>query len=222
VHWHGIALSNDMDAVPRLTQQPVPIHGGMTYEFTVPDPGTYMFHPHVGTQLDRGLYGPLIVEDPHEPLRYDAEFTVVLDDWTDGVGPSPHAILLRLQQNGMSGMPGMGSPAPSMSGMDMSGGGGKDASSASAAPSGTGGAPMTRMRSALLGGDAGDVAYPLYLINGRRPAAPAGFRAPPGALVRLRILNPASATAFRVALGGHRRRPARRDGGTLRRPRPPR
>jgi len=29
----------------------------------VPDAGTYWFHSHVGTQLDRGLYGPLIIEE---------------------------------------------------------------------------------------------------------------------------------------------------------------
>ena len=34
--------------------------------FEPPDSGTYWLHSHVGTQLDRGLYGPLIIEDPNE------------------------------------------------------------------------------------------------------------------------------------------------------------
>ena len=50
-----------------------------TYEFTVPDPGTYWFHPHVGVQLDRGLYGALIVRAADEPV-FDAERPLVLDD----------------------------------------------------------------------------------------------------------------------------------------------
>ena len=89
IHWHGISLRNDMDGVPGMTQPVVPPQGTFDYEFTVPDPGTFWFHPHVGLHLDRGLYAPLIVEDPAEPGRYDREYTVVLDDWTDGLGQSP-------------------------------------------------------------------------------------------------------------------------------------
>ena len=40
-----------------------------TYEFTVPDPGTYFYHPHSGVQLDRGLYGVLVVDDPARGRR---------------------------------------------------------------------------------------------------------------------------------------------------------
>ena len=93
IHWHGISLRNDMDGVPGMTQDVVPPQGAFTYEFIAPDPGTYWFHPHVGLHLDRGLYAPLIVEDPAEPGRYDREYTLVLDDWSDGVGQSPEAAL---------------------------------------------------------------------------------------------------------------------------------
>lgn len=41
----------------------------------------------------------------------------------------------------------------------------------------------------LLGGDAGDVAYPYYLVNGRTAKAPSVFRARPGDRVRIRIIN---------------------------------
>jgi multicopper oxidase len=93
IHWHGIALRNDMDGVPGMTQPVVASQGTFDYEFTVPDPGTFWFHPHVGLHLDRGLYAPLIVEDPAEPGRYDREYTVVLDDWTDGLGQAPEAAM---------------------------------------------------------------------------------------------------------------------------------
>ena len=89
IHWHGIALRNDMDGVPGMTQPVVAPGTTFDYEFTAPDPGTYWFHPHVGLHLDRGLYSPLIVEDPAEPGDYDREYVVVLDDWTDGLGQLP-------------------------------------------------------------------------------------------------------------------------------------
>ena len=89
VHWHGLALRNDADGVPGLTQQPIKPNQEVAYRFTVPTPGTYWFHPHVGVQLDRGLYAPLIVEDPNEPLAYDDEWVIVLDDWLDGISGDP-------------------------------------------------------------------------------------------------------------------------------------
>jgi FtsP/CotA-like multicopper oxidase with cupredoxin domain len=150
-------------------------------------------------QLDRGLYAPLIVEDPAEPGRYDTEWVVVLDDWTDGVGPSPDEILIALTRMGPGGSGGSGTSMPGMTGMTMPG------MTKSTAGGGSGrGFRRSTGTSALLGGPAGDVAYPLYLANGRVAASPAALRTPPGARVRLRLVNAAAETAFRVALGGHR------------------
>ncbi len=111
VHWHGLAIPHDMDGVPHLTSEPVPPGGSFAFAFVVPDPGTYWFHPHTGLQLDRGLYAPFIVDDPAEPGDYDAEWIVVLDDWTDGLGASPDQILadLRSRRGPMMGMHGGGS-----------------------------------------------------------------------------------------------------------------
>jgi FtsP/CotA-like multicopper oxidase with cupredoxin domain len=53
--------------VPAITQAAVAPSAEFTYRFTAAQPGTYWFHPHVGVELDRGLYAPLIVEDPAEP-----------------------------------------------------------------------------------------------------------------------------------------------------------
>lgn len=174
VHWHGLALRNDMDGVPGATQAPIAAGNDFNYEFVADQPGTYWFHPHVGPQLDRGLYGALIVEDPNEPLTYDDEWVVILDDWLDGVTGTPDEVLKELS-GGMGGM-----------------------------MSGSGSHMMMGTRSDLLGGDAGDVAYPYFLINGRPPADPETFTSTPGKRIRLRIINAGSDTAFRVALGGHR------------------
>lgn len=113
VHWHGLAIRNDMDGVPGLTMPPIAAGERFEYDFVVPDAGTHWLHPHTGLQLDRGLYAPFIVDDPHETGRYDLEWIVVLDDWTDGVGPSPEQILANLKRSGsssggMGGMNGMG------------------------------------------------------------------------------------------------------------------
>lgn len=169
VHWHGIALRNDMDGAAPATPE-IAAGAAFTYRFTSPVPGTYWAHPHSGLDTDYGLYLPVLIDDPAEPGDHDAEWIVVLDDWTTGVGPDPHQIFdgLRSRRMSMHGMPGMGGA-----------------------------------RSALLGGDGGDVSYPYYLVNGRIPSAPTAFTAKPGQRLRLRIINAAADTAFRVALAGH-------------------
>jgi FtsP/CotA-like multicopper oxidase with cupredoxin domain len=211
VHWHGIALRNDMDGVAPATPD-IASGGAFTYRFSAPDPGTYWAHPHTGIAItDYGLYLPIIIDDPKDPGDYDTEWIVVLDDWTDGVGPSPEQILDKLEAGGMPGMSGMGGmDHGGMSGMNSMGSDVRTSSSAGA--SGTAGATgmggMSGMGGAgssdLLGGDAGDVSYPYYLINGRIPAAPTTFAAKPGQRIRIRIINAGADTAFRVALAGHR------------------
>jgi FtsP/CotA-like multicopper oxidase with cupredoxin domain len=80
VHWHGLALRNDMDGVPGMTGPSIAPATTFGYDFTVPDAGTYWYHPHVGVQLDGGLYGPLIIEDPAERSSADVEHVLVFDD----------------------------------------------------------------------------------------------------------------------------------------------
>ena len=82
VHWHGIHLDNAMDGVPNLTQAAVEPDETFHYEFDVPYAGTYWYHAHHRSweQVARGLYGPLIVEEP-DPPAVDRDITVVLDDW---------------------------------------------------------------------------------------------------------------------------------------------
>lgn len=96
VHWHGLALRNDMDGVPSLTQDAVKPGGSFDYQFTLPASGTFWFHPHVGTQQDRGLYAPLIIDDPNEKGDYDKEWVIVLDDWLDGITATPDEVMKEL------------------------------------------------------------------------------------------------------------------------------
>lgn len=185
VHWHGVALRNDMDGVPGLTMEAIQPDSDYEYRYLVPDTGTYWYHPHVGVQLDTGLIGPLIVEDPQEPSPYDDEVVLMLDDWTDGLGRSPDQILRDLGSQGMAGM-------------DMS----EQAATITPAKP--------------LGSDTGDVDYPAHLINGRLPEAPVTVRTSPGRRIRMRLINGASDTAYRFAIGGHRLQVTHTDGFAVR------
>ena len=86
IHWHGLHVPNAMDGVPPLTQEAVEPGGTFVYEFTVSHAGTFMYHSHVDAaeQIDRGLYGPLIV-DPQPAnageTAFDREFTMMLSAW---------------------------------------------------------------------------------------------------------------------------------------------
>jgi FtsP/CotA-like multicopper oxidase with cupredoxin domain len=216
VHWHGIALRNDMDGVEPATPN-IPAGQDFTYRFSVPNAGTYWAHPHVGLEEDMGLYLPVIVDDPTGPGSYDAEWIVVMDDWTDGVGKSPQQLYDALtsqnkptKQN-MPAAPPTTTTTPTTSPTKPTTSNktttttptGTTSTSAATGMPGMPGMPGQVGNSDLLGGDAGDIAYPYYLINGRVPAAATTFSAKPGQRIRIRFINSGSDTAFRVALGGH-------------------
>lgn len=212
VHWHGLALRNDMDGVPDVTMPAVMPGESFDYSFLVPHAGTYWFHPHVGVQLDTGLYAPLIVEDPEEDSPYDADVTLVLDDWTDGLGEAPEDILARLRADGMNAG-GMNADGMNMAGAaagtnSMSGMSGMSSSSSttgnSATEESTAGAVEAVTAAQPLGSDTGDVAYAAHLINGRLPSDPFVLSARAGQRLRLRLINAGADTAYRVAVGGHR------------------
>lgn len=82
VHWHGIRVPNAMDGVPHLTQRPIAPGETFVYEFDCQDAGTFWYHPHARSfeQVERGLAGALIVEEP-EPIKVDRDVVWVLDDW---------------------------------------------------------------------------------------------------------------------------------------------
>lgn len=82
IHWHGIRLPNAMDGVPGVTQPPIPSGGTFTYEFKLKDAGTFWFHPHLrgSEQLERGLYGLLLVDEAGSS-PFSREEIWVLDDW---------------------------------------------------------------------------------------------------------------------------------------------
>jgi FtsP/CotA-like multicopper oxidase with cupredoxin domain len=80
IHWHGLRLPAAMDGTENV-QHPVPAGGSFVYRFVLPDAGTFWYHPHSNetVQMERGLYGALIVRAPDEP-ELDGERVLVLDD----------------------------------------------------------------------------------------------------------------------------------------------
>jgi FtsP/CotA-like multicopper oxidase with cupredoxin domain len=82
VHWHGLRIPNAMDGAPYVTQPPIQPEESFVYQFTVPDAGTYWYHPHSHSaeQVGRGLMGALIIEEPHPPA-VDRDVVWVLGDF---------------------------------------------------------------------------------------------------------------------------------------------
>ena len=80
IHWHGVRVPIEMDGGPH-SQAPVPPGGTFEYRFTLPDAGTFWYHPHANEpeQMERGLYGAIVVRGDEEPI-VDAESVVMLDD----------------------------------------------------------------------------------------------------------------------------------------------
>lgn len=80
IHWHGLRVPSHMDGteIVQTTVQP-----GETYEyrFVLPDAGTFWYHSHANetVQVERGLYGAIVVLAEDEPT-FDDDRLLVLDD----------------------------------------------------------------------------------------------------------------------------------------------
>jgi FtsP/CotA-like multicopper oxidase with cupredoxin domain len=74
-------VPNAVDGVPGLTQDFVLPGKSFTYEFTVPNAGTQIYHSHMNgaTQIPMGQFGAFIVEGREEP-DVDVDATLVLND----------------------------------------------------------------------------------------------------------------------------------------------
>jgi zinc transporter ZupT len=82
VHLHGLVTAADMDGVPGVSQEPIMPHGSYVYRFTAVRPGTYIYHTHYNDldQLDRGLYGAVII-DERRPPKVDHDYLEVISSW---------------------------------------------------------------------------------------------------------------------------------------------
>jgi FtsP/CotA-like multicopper oxidase with cupredoxin domain len=81
IHFHGMTVPAEMDGVPAISQDAVLPGQTFTYEFTVRNTGTNMYHSHFNAQkqVPMGLLGALIVRDPKDP-EVDLDYPMVLND----------------------------------------------------------------------------------------------------------------------------------------------
>jgi FtsP/CotA-like multicopper oxidase with cupredoxin domain len=87
IHWHGLAVPNGEDGVAGVTQDPVPPGASVTYAFVARQVGTYWYHSHqlAAEQVDRGLYGALVVDPAGDPDPPAVDRTLVYDEWPWGL-----------------------------------------------------------------------------------------------------------------------------------------
>jgi len=85
IHMHGVELPANVDG-NNIAQELIPPGGSFRYKFKVLNAATHWYHPHVKTneQIEKGLYGPLLLRDPAQEKRVGIpkrrDFTLVVDD----------------------------------------------------------------------------------------------------------------------------------------------
>ncbi len=84
IHSHGLFVPPNMDGVPVISQPAVMPGESFTYEYTLRNSGSHMYHSHfmAETQVPMGLLGAFVVTDPNatdEPAS-DIDYTMVLND----------------------------------------------------------------------------------------------------------------------------------------------
>jgi FtsP/CotA-like multicopper oxidase with cupredoxin domain/plastocyanin len=83
IHSHGLFVPPDMDGVPVISQEAVLPGESFTYEYTLRNSGSHMYHSHFMAehQVPMGLLGAFIVTDPavDEPV-VDQDIAMILND----------------------------------------------------------------------------------------------------------------------------------------------
>ena len=83
IHSHGLFVPPDMDGVPVISQPAVMPGETFTYEYTLRNAGSHMYHSHFHAeeQVPMGLLGAFVVTDPaaSEP-EVDQDITMILND----------------------------------------------------------------------------------------------------------------------------------------------
>lgn len=188
IHWHGYPLLSAMDGVPGINQDSVKPGETFTYEFSADVPGTYWYHSHQESskQVDKGLYGALIVE-PKDQINVNKEFTLILDEWMSD--PSG--------MDAMEGMGGSSSPSASdtssmdMSGMNMSGSSNSDQGTDQKAASSSSmeGMNMSSGNTQMTEEEKMAYMYDIYTVNGKSGELIEPLNVKKGDVVRLRFIN---------------------------------
>jgi FtsP/CotA-like multicopper oxidase with cupredoxin domain len=87
LHWHGQSIPVEVDGAAEEGTPYIPTHGRRRVSFTPGPPGLRFYHSHLvaGANLGAGLYsgqaGPVYIEPPREPGRFDREVILVLKEF---------------------------------------------------------------------------------------------------------------------------------------------
>ncbi len=83
IHWHGIELPNDQDGASPETQRAIMPGEEFTYEFTLYQSGTVMYHSgfNVMRQDHMGLNGTFVIHPKTYETKIDKDFVIMLQQW---------------------------------------------------------------------------------------------------------------------------------------------
>ena len=98
IHWHGIFLPNGMDGVSGLNQPSIKPGETFSYEFTLRQHGTHMYHPHADetVQMALGMMGFFVIHPRKPARRIDRDFCIFPHMWFIEPGsstPNPSIML---------------------------------------------------------------------------------------------------------------------------------
>ena len=179
IHWHGLLLPQPEDGVPYVTFFPIQPYSSHTYNFPLSHPGTYWYHSHSRIDEQKGQYGAIVVH-PKEgyDLEFDYDTVVQLSDWSD---EDPLDILRNLKKDGDWYALKKGSVVSLAGYLEHS-----DL------------ATWAKNRwNRMEGMDVSDVGYDAFLANGHKHLKILP-QAKPGEIVRIRLINSAASSIFRI------------------------
>jgi len=180
IHWHGLLVPPDMDGVPYISFPPIGPGTTFTYEFPIRQSGTYWYHSHTSLQEQSGVYGSIVIEPRQNALKVNHDYVVLLSDWTD---EDPHEVNRTLKR---------GSEWYAIQK-------GGDQSILGAASLSMLGDYLKRELQRMPAMDIADVAYDLFLANGKPEST---LPARPNDTVRLRIIDGSATTYFHLEFAG--------------------
>ncbi len=84
IHWHGIEVPNDQDGAAPETQRAIMPGQEYTYEFTLYQSGTAMYHSgfNVMRQDHMGLHGTFVIHPKKYEIPIDKDFVIMLQQWS--------------------------------------------------------------------------------------------------------------------------------------------
>jgi FtsP/CotA-like multicopper oxidase with cupredoxin domain len=187
IHWHSLILHSLMDGVPFVSQDPIPPGGSHRYEFPLVQSGSYRMHSHYGLEEQQLLAAPMVIRSPAQSKLANAEFTVMLSDFSFTSPPDIlRGLMGKTQKKNMSGQKAMTMSQQKQSLVVQQ---------------------WDEVSKRLISREVQtelpdiDVQYDALLANGRTIDDPQVFNVKPEQIVLLRIMGASSATNFFIDTG---------------------